>query len=512
MKWDRAELARTGATLGVALLIAGYVYYVRQGGLLLPAKILVITGGMFLLAAIVLGFPSILGFFSRRSSQLGTNTTILSLAVIAILGVLNFAGARHPKRFDLTTEKLYTLSDQTKRVVGGLQNDITIVRFDKTADPALDDLMVEYKNLSPHLKFQNVDPQKKPEVAKEYGATRMKEVVIAYGNKREPLEPGIRGDFSEEDITSAVLKLTRDTQKMVCFVAGHGEKTLADTEGTGYALVDQGLKKQAYLTRTINLVTDNGVPPECSVVVIAGPTKAYFPQEAEMIEKYLAGGGKALIEVDPETDPKLDSVFQAWNAKVGNDLVIDASGVGRLFGTGPVVPLVVDYGTSPITKKLQGGMTFFPVARTVMVADRSKTDPQSVELLKTSARSFTIPGLKKGQREISFDPKTGIAGPLSLGVAASSKKGDKSARLVVIGDSDFAANQGVGLQHNGDLFFNTINWLAEDENLISIRPKTMTNRRVTLTEAQSTAFKWFDLFVLPGLVIFSGIYIWWKRR
>ncbi len=129
MKWDRAELARTGATLGVALLIAGYVYYVRQGGLLLPAKILVITGGMFLLAAIVLGFPSILGFFSRRSSQLGTNTTILSLAVIAILGVLNFAGARHPKRFDLTTEKLYTLSDQTKRVVGGLQNDITIVRF-----------------------------------------------------------------------------------------------------------------------------------------------------------------------------------------------------------------------------------------------------------------------------------------------------------------------------------------------------------------------------------------------
>ena len=512
MKWDRAELARTGATLGVALLIAGYVYYVRQGGLMLPAKILVITGGVFLLAAIVLGFPSILGFFSQRSSQLGTNTMILSLAVIAILGVLNFVSARHPQRFDLTTEKLYTLSDQTKRVVAGLQSDVTIVRFDKTADPALDDLMAEYKNLSSHLKFQNVDPQKKPEVAKDYGATRMKEVVIAYGNKREPLEPGMRGDFSEEDITTAILKLTRDTQKMVCFVAGHGEKTLADTDGTGYALVDQGLKKQAYLTRTINLVTDNGVPPECSVVVIAGPTKAYFPQEAEVIEKYLAAGGKALIEVDPETDPKLDTVFQAWNVKVGNDLVIDASGVGRLFGTGPVVPLVVDYGTSPITKKLQGGMTFFPVTRTVAIADRSKAEPQSVELLKTSARSFTIPGLKKGQREISFDPKTGIAGPLSLGVAGSSKKGDKSARLVVIGDSDFAANQGVGLQHNGDLFFNTINWLAEDENLISIRPKTMTNRRVTLTEAQSTAFKWFDLFVLPGLVIFSGIYIWWKRR
>jgi ABC-type uncharacterized transport system involved in gliding motility auxiliary subunit len=512
MKWDRAELARTGASIGIALLIAGYVYYVRQGGLLRTGKILLIAGGVFLLAAILLGFRGILGFFSQRSSQLGTNTMILSLAVIAILGVLNFAGARHHKRFDLTTEKLYTLSDQTKRVVGGLQNDVTIVRFDKTADPALDDLMAEYKNLSPHLKFQNVDPQKKPEVAKEYGATRMKEVIIASGNRREPLEPGIRGDFSEEDITSAILKLTRDTQKMICFVGGHGEKSLADTEGNGYALVDQGLRKQAYLTRTINLVSENGVPADCSVVVIAGPTHAYFPQETEMIEKYLAGGGKALIEVDPETDPKLDSVFLAWNVKVGNDLVIDASGVGRLFGTGPVVPLVVDYGSSSITKNLQGGMTFFPLARTVTIADRSKTDLQTVELLKTSARSFTIPGLKKGQTQISFDPKTGIAGPLSLSVVGSSKKGDKSARLVVIGDSDFAANQGVGLQHNGDLFFNVINWLAEDENLISIRPKAMTNRRVTLTEAQSTAFKWFDLFLLPGLVIFSGVYIWWKRR
>jgi ABC-type uncharacterized transport system involved in gliding motility auxiliary subunit len=512
MKWDRAELARTGASIGIALLIAGYVYYVRQGGLLRNGKVLLITGGVFLLAAIGLGFQGILGFYSQRSSQLGTNTMILSLAVIAILGVVNFAGQRHDKRFDLTTEKLYTLSDQTKRVVGGLQNDVNIVRFDKAADPGLDDLMAEYKNLSPHLKFQNVDPQKRPEIAKDYGATRMKDVIIASGSKKESLEPGVRGDFSEEDITSGILKVTRDTQKMVCFVGGHGEKSLTDSEARGYALADQGLKKQTYLTRTINLVTDNGVPADCSVVVIAGPTQAYFPAEADMLEKYLAGGGKALIEVDPETDPKLDSVFQSWNVKVGNDLVIDASGVGRLFGTGPVVPLVVDYGTSPITKNLPGGMTFFPLARTVSIADRSKTDPQTVELLKTSARSFTIPGLKKGQTEIAFDPKTGTAGPLSLGVAASSKKDDKSARVVVIGDSDFAANQWIGLQRNGDLFYNMINWLAEDENLISIRPKTMTNRRVTLTEAQSTALKWFDLFLLPGLVIFLGVYIWWKRR
>ena len=219
------------------------------------------------------------------------------------------------------------------------------------------------------------------------------------------------------------------------------------------------------------------------------------------------GGGKALIEVDPETDPKLDPIFQAWNVNVNPNVVVDASGVGRLFGTGPETPLVVDYGDSPITKNLRGGMTFFPLARTVSASDKSKTDPQVTELLKTSERSFTIPKLEK---EVRFDPNT--AGPLSMGVAASGKSDATSARLVVIGDSDFATNQWVGLQHNGDLFFNSIDWLAQDEDLISIRPKSATNRSVTLTESQVAALRWFDLFLLPGIVILVGISIWWKRR
>jgi len=242
-------------------------------------------------------------------------------------------------------------------------------------------------------------------------------------------------------------------------------------------------------------------------VVIGGPTQGYFAQEASLVSKYLDAGGKLLIEIDPETDPKLDDIFQAWNINVGRNVVVDASGVGRLFGTGPGTPLVVDYGDSPITKNLQGGMTFFELARTVSIADKAKSDPQAVELLKTSERSFTIPKLV---REVKFDPKT--AGPLSLGVAASRSAGDKSARLVVIGNSAFPENQWLGLQRNGDLFFNTIDWLAQDENLISIRPKPATARRITLTEGQMAALQWFELLFLPGFVILVGVSIWWKHR
>jgi ABC-type uncharacterized transport system involved in gliding motility auxiliary subunit len=171
---------------------------------------------------------------------------------------------------------------------------------------------------------------------------------------------------------------------------------------------------------------------------------------------------------------------------------------------------VVDYGDSPITKNLKGGMTFFPLARTESIADKSKTDVQDVELLKTSQQSFTIPNLQ--QKEVKFDPKTDPAGPLTLGVAGDKKQDGKDARLVVVGDSDFAANQWASLQHNGDFFFNTIDWLAQDENLISIRPKEATDRHLTLTESQTAGLRWVDLIFVPGLVIFSGIYIWWKRR
>jgi len=507
MKWDREELARFIGTTGIAMLVAGYLRYSIQGELLTFSKVVLAAGALCLLASIVIGFSAILRFFSKRSSQLGTNTTILSVVVIAILVIVNFVGFRHHKRFDLTTEKLYTLSDQTRQVVGGLQKDVTIVRFDKSPNAALDDQMAEYTSLSRHLKFQNIDPQQKPEVAQQYGATRMGDVILASGPRKEHLETGAT---SEEDITGAIIKVTQDKVKTVCFVTGHGEKSLTDDGENGYSHLDAGLKKENYLTKTLNLVSENGVASDCSVVVIAGPTQQFFPQEAEMLDKYLASTGKGLILVDPQTDPKLGEIFQAWNTNVGDNVVIDASGMGRLLGAGPAIPLVTTFGQSPITRNFTNVMVFFPLARTVSTADKSKTDPQIVELLKTSPQSFTVPNLKQGQNELTFNPKT--AGPLSLGVAASHKAEGGEARLVVIGNSTFAANPYVGLQKNGDLFYNTIDWLAQDENLISIRPKSQTNRRVTLTEGQASALRWLDLFFLPGIVIFSGVYIWWKRR
>jgi ABC-type uncharacterized transport system involved in gliding motility auxiliary subunit len=509
MKFDWKRERRWLASFGLALAAAGVVRYSTQGALTRLSEILLIAGAVFFLAGIVLSFRDIVTFFSARSSRLGANMLTITLLVLVVLGLVNFLGFRHHKRIDLTSEQLYTLSDQSKRTVNQLKKDVDIIRFSKQGDAAFKDLAAEYVNAGTRVHYREVDPQEKPEVARQYNVTHMNDIVVSSGAHNETL-----AGTGEQDVTNAILKVTRDTVKTICFVEGHGEKAIASSEPDGLANGDHDLKSEGYQTKTVNLVSAGEVPADCSVLVDAGPKQSLFPQEAGFIAKYLDAGGRAALLLDPEMDPKLDSVLQAWNVTLGSNVVIDASGVGRLFGTGPAVPLVVDYGASPITQNFTGTMTFFNLARTVTLTDKNKNDPEGIELLKTSPRSFTIPNLKT--KEVRYDPAKDTAGPLSLGVAAERNSGggdsSKHARLVVIGNSAFATNQWAGLQRNGDLFVNTVNWLAQDEDLISVRPKNPASRRVILTEAQQRELFFGSLIFLPGLVVISGALIWLRRR
>ena len=504
MNIKRQEAFKIMAFLGPLALIAGYVRYsVREtmGPLNLT---LLIVGGVLSLAAIILNFRAIRESSRRRSTRLGANTTVMTVAVIAIIGFANFLGYRHHKRIDLTTEKLYSLSDQTRKVVSDLKKDVKVMLFDKDDQQGLGDQMKEYRNLSSRFSFERIDPQKNLEAAKQYKVTQIGEVVVACGDRNERPK-----DKTEQSIINAIIKVTRDSLKKICFVEGHGEKKLSSTnEGDGYGVVDKMLKNENYETKSINLVASNDVPSDCDVIVLAGPKQSLFPQEASAIGKYLEKGGKAMLLIDPDTDPKLDDVLHAWGIQLGNNTVVDASGVGRFFQLGPGAPLARSYGSHPITKDFEGTMTFFPMSRSVETTPGSGAS--TTDLMKTSEESWAETEINSGK--VAFDEGKDKKGPITLGVAANKTEGDREARLVVIGDSDFAANQFVGVQRNGDLFMNSINWLAQDEDLISIRPKNPADRRVSMTEADQNQLFWIALVLMPVATIGSGLYIWWKRR
>ncbi len=504
MKADKQEIIKYAGWLGAALLVGGYLRYLVREELGAFDKSLLIAGAVLIVLSLALNFRAVLDVFSRRSTRLGTNTAALTIAVLVILAVVNFLGYRHDKRFDLTSESLYSLSDQTRKVVSGLKQDVKIIKFDKLDDPNLRDAMQEFRSLSPKISYERIDPLEKPQLAKQYEVRSMGETIVTSGTRTEHLT-----STSEQELVNAILKVTREKLKNICFVEDHNEKSIAASGPEGLSAVNGGLKNQNYETKAVSIVSAE-VPTDCEVLVVAGPKKPLFPSEVRNISKYLDAGGKVLLLLDADTDPQVGELLKAWNIALGNDLVLDVSGVGRLLGLGAAAPITRDYGAHPITKDLGRAMTVFPTARSVKPADASKTDISLTELLKTSGASWAETDLKNPQAE--FNEGKDTKGPISLGVAASKKVGNKEARLVVIGDSDFASNQYVNQQANGDLFLNTINWLAQDEDLISIRPKASTNRTISLTETQKNLIWLLTTIFLPALVIVTGGYIWWKRR
>ena len=499
---DRNKLLNYLGTLGGALLVAGLLLYSIYEVMSKWYWALLIAGGLLVLVWLAGNFGNIAASAQKRSTRLGANALVISLAALAIFGFINYLGYKKHKKFDLTAEKLFTLSDQTKKVMADLKNDVKVFYFNKTDEPVAT-LVEQYRDLSSRIIYERVDLQARPEMAAQFPGVRPGETYAVANNRKEKLATP-----DEQSLTSAIMKVTREQAKTVCFLEGHGERELAGGGPEGYVTIDNKLKGDNYATKTISLVTKNEIPAECSVLVVAGPKKPLLPGEMDTLSKWMDAGGKMMLEVDPDSEADVDAFLKNWAIELHKDTAIDYSAIGQLSGAGAGVPLVTDFGSHPITKTFGRLPTFFPIARSLKT-DSAKTDVTTTELLKTSKESFGETELKGNQAKM--DEGKDIKGPLTLGATATKKVGAKDARLVVIGDSDFASNAYQRQGANGDLFVNSINWLAEEEDLISIRPKSQTNRDVQLSSVAQNLLFWIIIF-MPLAVVVMGISIWWKRR
>ncbi|HKC85553.1 MAG TPA: GldG family protein, partial [Blastocatellia bacterium] len=283
MKIDRQEIYRLAGFVGVAMALAGLFRYFILGvwvgggliGKLTPA--LLVIGVVLIGVSAVFNFGAIAAFFGGRQGKLGANTVVLSVAVLALVVVANFYFYRHHKRFDLTAEGLYSISDQTKKVVANLPKDVKVIYFSNEENQQFSDLMKEYKYAGPRLSYERIDPNQRPEVARQYNLKRMRDIVVAAGERNETIS-----DTSEQAVTNAILKVTREKLKTVCFVEGHGEKSLSDTKASGYSTVEKRLKDENYQLKTVLLAREQQVPSECAALVVAGPKQPVTPPEVAM--------------------------------------------------------------------------------------------------------------------------------------------------------------------------------------------------------------------------------------
>ncbi|HUA16077.1 MAG TPA: GldG family protein [Verrucomicrobiae bacterium] len=451
---------------------------------------------------------------ARQTKYVAYATTYI-LIVLAVIVIANMLGDRYNKSYDATSNKRYSLSEQTAKIVKGLKQGATITYFNQsTRFSEGKDLLDEYANLSPKIHVTYVDPDKDPQAAREAGIRNFGTAVVQVGTRTE-----VAKDMTEEGITGAFIRDIKNTTRTVCFTSGSGEHQLDDSEREGMSRFKDLLSRDDYETKAIDLLQKAEVPSDCTTLVIAGPTRDYQQPEVNAIQKYVEDGGRAFFMLDPPLklgheeiadNDALTALLESWGITMDKDLILDLNPIGQIAGLGPQVALVTSYGFQPIVNDMKGMATGFPLSRSLEIKNTDKTSVQ--KLFDSSGTSLATNNLSSPAVNVN-DPKN-RKGPLTIAAAGTynTGKGSSQGRFVVVGSSSWAANRFIDFNGNNDLALNAVNWLSSDEDLISIRPKQQDDRRITLTRAQLSWVRATSQFLLPMLVVCAGVLVWWKRR
>ena len=302
------------------------------------------------------------------------------------------------------------------------------------------------------------------------------------------------------------------------------------------------LRTDNFEVAPLTLAQQGAVPDDATIVVVAGPETDFLPGELDALRAYLRRGGKLHLLLDPPSPGSgadltgLVALTREWGIEVGDNVLIDASGLGQLLGTDASVPVAMPVA-HPITTDFRV-MTAFPLARSVRPVDGGVEGRYPQTVLETSPQSWAeadIESLFATGRPERDEDAGDIAGPVSLAVAVAapaeepptgadtpeSPDGDEAdgtdapapeTRVVVVGDSDFAANRAIGLQGNRDIFLNMANWLAQQEDLIAIRPADPASRPISMTADQGVWVFWFTMAIVPLLLFANAFRLYWRRR
>lgn len=540
---------------GLALATAGLVSGGLTGWQLLPTGLLVLGLGLLLVGLSFSGGA----FWQQRSTQAGTNAALAVVAMLVILGLVNFLGVRYSSRIDLTENQIFTLAPATQQLTADLDQPVKVVIFDVAQNPQDVQLLTSYARLNPQFTYEYVDPYANPQQAQAFGVTAPGMVFLEVGDDRrflqsvgtpDPQGLGTSERLSERRLTNALDQVVNDRTLTVYFVQGHEEYAIDGSE-TGYLIAATSLEDKSYTVKPLNLAESQTVPADANVVVVAGPAQDFFEAEVAALETYLDQGGGVLLLLDPQTDGGLTPILNEWGVVLDDRLVLDTSGAGQFVGLGPAAPIVADYGDHPITQEFGDGRSFFPLVRPVET--REVPDVTATPLLLTNPQSRAEAISDAG--ELSYDPNAPPDGPYTLGVALSrpataaapeadaaastptddtpeattedapeeaaeapaepeaDPPTDQEARLVVIGNSSFATDGLFEQQLNGDVFLNSVNWLGgQGDEALSIRPKEVTDRRILITPQQQLGLGIFSLALLPLTGVALAIVMWLRRR
>src|SRR5262249_48068535 len=396
-----------------------------------------------------------------------------------------------------TGAKQFSLSDQTKKVLADLKEPVHVQVFARSEEfQRYRDRLDQYTYQSKLISVEYIDPEKRPGIAQQLGVTTLGTVVFEYKGRNEKATSD-----GEQELTNALIKVITGRTPKVYFTQGHGEKDSNSADRSGYNGISSALTSGNFVVDKLVLAQQSAVPTDADIIVIAGPRADFLGPEIDLLKAYLARGGKLLVMLDPvikADQPALTSLqalLKDWGITADNDVVLDVSGMGKLaLGTDESVPVAASYPSHPITENFNL-LTAYPLARSMTPVEGGVNGHMAQRVVETSKGSWGETDLKGLVSGGAKPDESDVKGPVPLAAAvparaapeaaeAGEEPGDakkNEARIVAFGDSDFASNGWLGISGNRDLFLNSVNWLAQQENLIAIRPKDPEDRRITLT-------------------------------
>lgn len=436
----------------------------------------------------------------------------------SLFTLLLLLAERHNRRFDFSPTQQFLLSDAANKVARSVEEDVEILAFYTPDEPGqrrtLFDTLELFAKANPRIRYQLVDLNRSPGMAQKYGVNNAGGGVLVYKDRVEPIR-----FVDEEGITSALIRLTRQSERAVCFVTGHGEHSPFDTdERRGYTEVAKALEREGFSVQELNLIPRSGVPISCNVLVIAGPTKEFLPGESQSLESFLARGGQLLLLIDPGAPPGIVAFLDRLGARAGDDVVLDER--NRLMGTEATMLHVPAFNKGLFRTDLETAV--FPVARTILpTAEGDRSGRVKVLALSSPDSWAYVEGGKIPDRNVRFRREKDQPGPLPVGVYIEvPPEGDDSVssspgRVIVFGDSDFATNLALNWRGNKDVFLNSVALLAEDPTLIAVRRKGQPRGSISpiyLTESQDNVVFWVAVVFVPASLAAFGLVVATVRR
>jgi ABC-type uncharacterized transport system involved in gliding motility auxiliary subunit len=478
-------------------------------------------------------FDDVVKKITKRKVTAGINSAIITIVVLGLVVILYLVLMNHTKRFDLTTTKRFSISDQTVKILDKLEGPVKAYAFyTKQQDSSgITELFTEYRYHYKDFDFEIIDPDLNPGMVEDMGIEQYGDVVIIYEDRTEELK-----SKNEEGLTNALIKLLRIEAKKVYFITGHGEHSIDDYSKEGYDKIRAAIKAENYDIEELLLLREEKVPEDSAVLVSAGPKMDYEPHELDLIENYLQEGGRVIFLINPgeknEQFINISMFLERYGLVLGSDVIIDQ--LSRALGGDFFMPVINSYTINPITKDFELA-TFLRFARSVGTKDTGDTQIFSRIVANTGEASWAEKNLDSLFSGEGAEFNEGIDEKGPVGIMAYStitlgqeqdaetmeetetevdggEKPVQEAFIFVAGDSDFIANAMYQTQGNKDLFLNTVNFMSDRGDLITIRPKQQESVYLTLTSKQGRIAFFISMIIIPLFVIFVGIYINIQRR